>query len=168
MSEMPDETFHSENEMMDHLRAAATIWMDSHGDEGYIAGASGYSDIRFWAFCERAFMPLHRDRFPKNWQGPLSVPSAVRDLFADPPPDDGVPTVYVHWGADGSCLYVGRSRHCLRRQIEHRASRPWWDEVRSIGFDIFPTVRDSVRAEVAAISRLRPKYNRAWDSRGSL
>jgi hypothetical protein len=68
--------------------------------------------------------------------------------------------LYRHFAADGTLLYVGISNNHVNRLSAHRTDSAWFPLIASITIEHFPTRADAERAEVAAILRERPIFNR--------
>ena len=70
-------------------------------------------------------------------------------------------TLYRLFNAAGELLYIGKSIHRYRRLDEHCRNQPWASEIASSHFQEFADEASLSAAEIAAIKRERPKYNKA-------
>lgn len=70
-------------------------------------------------------------------------------------------SVYVLRSIENEVLYVGISVNVYQRLDQHRAEKPWWYEVSSIGLTHYDERSDALDAEAALIQTLRPRYNRS-------
>jgi hypothetical protein len=68
--------------------------------------------------------------------------------------------VYWLWDRGFRLLYVGMSHNPDNRFQQHKAEKPWWDEVEYSLIDWHPTRASAATAEAAAISEDRPFFNR--------
>jgi predicted GIY-YIG superfamily endonuclease len=68
-------------------------------------------------------------------------------------------TLYRLWNADHTLLYVGITDDLEARTEEHRADKPWWDEVAQVSTEELPTRRRALEAETRAIYWEQPRYN---------
>jgi hypothetical protein len=66
--------------------------------------------------------------------------------------------VYHHYGDNGTLLYVGRSYDVRTRIKSHRRSI-WWQQVRLITVDHYPSLEDALTTEAIAIIDKKPLYN---------
>jgi hypothetical protein len=71
-------------------------------------------------------------------------------------------TLYRHFAADGSLLYIGISLRAMARLGQHRRHAHWFHQIAIVTMEKFPT-REAVRAaEKAAIQAERPAHNTHW------
>jgi excinuclease UvrABC nuclease subunit len=79
--------------------------------------------------------------------------------------------LYRLYDADDVLLYVGVTSDPKRRFRDHRAKRPWWNEVARNSIEWFSTEFRALQAEVQAIGAETPKYNirstEAWKAQQS-
>jgi hypothetical protein len=68
-------------------------------------------------------------------------------------------TLYRLYSAAGELLYIGKSVHRFRRFDEHCRNQPW--EIANASFQELPDDAALSAAEIAAIKRECPKYNKA-------
>ena len=68
-------------------------------------------------------------------------------------------TLYRLWNADHALLYVGITDDLEARTEEHRADKPWWDEVDQVSTEELPSRRRALEAETRAIFWEQPRYN---------
>jgi hypothetical protein len=68
-------------------------------------------------------------------------------------------SLYRHFAADGSLLYVGISLSWPARTKAHANSARWFDQVARVEIEQFPTRAAALEAERAAIKLERPKFN---------
>jgi hypothetical protein len=73
--------------------------------------------------------------------------------------------VYRVYSTRGELLYVGRTESLLTRFNGHR-SQPWWFEMGSVAWELWPSRAVAVEAELTAIQNERPRYNRAGSEDG--
>jgi predicted GIY-YIG superfamily endonuclease len=67
--------------------------------------------------------------------------------------------LYRHFDADGRLLYVGISKHTMRRLAEHGDSR-WAHDIASVTLEHFSSREEASEAEKQAIRAECPVYNR--------
>jgi hypothetical protein len=67
--------------------------------------------------------------------------------------------LYRFFDESGTLLYVGITHHPTGRWRQHRGSKPWWHEVRTITLEPFADRRSVLAAERAAIAAERPSWN---------
>jgi hypothetical protein len=67
--------------------------------------------------------------------------------------------LYRHFDMEGSLLYIGVTRHPLRRTAARERHSPWWVMVADVTFISFPTRSAARAAETAAIVADRPPHN---------
>lgn len=68
--------------------------------------------------------------------------------------------LYRHFGKDNELLYIGISFSAIYRAAQHRMLSHWWPEIERIEIKNFDTRQDLVAAEVEAIIKEKPKYNK--------
>jgi predicted GIY-YIG superfamily endonuclease len=68
-------------------------------------------------------------------------------------------SLYRHFAADGSLLYVGISLSWPARTKTHARGSTWFEQVAKVEIEHFPTRADALNAEREAIKRERPKFN---------
>ncbi len=148
------------------LEEAADLWMETVGDEQFISGISSSSTSKFLWAAEHEFFRAHKEYFPQNHVGidwyapPREIRQSIKSIdLPDVIPEDGVGCVYYHFGDDEELLYVGKSRHFLKRQQGHKKECKWWNEIREIKAWITPDHIDLEWLEIQEIKRNRPKYN---------
>lgn len=138
------------------LQRAAREWIDLYADdepddsESHPSNNSGFMWLARSIYHESL---RERDLKSKELNKPIS---AVCNDF----PDDGLPILYMHMGRGGEVLYIGKSMHVKQRQQMHRQSSYWWNKVSYIEFDLFSDEESLGVAEVLAIEKYRPKYNK--------
>lgn len=74
-------------------------------------------------------------------------------------------TLYRHYDADGTLLYVGVSMTLLWRLTKHRKGSRWWRQVATIKVEHFDTRAAALAAELRAIKEERPKFNTHHNTR---
>lgn len=67
--------------------------------------------------------------------------------------------LYRHYGEDGELLYVGRSLSAVHRLKQHARTAHWFDAIRRVEIDPYPTREAVKQAERELIKLLRPKFN---------
>lgn len=67
--------------------------------------------------------------------------------------------VYRVFDADDALLYIGCSLNPAQRLDGHAVSKVWWEFVRSITVESYPTKAEARVAEAAAIAAEKPRYN---------
>lgn len=67
--------------------------------------------------------------------------------------------LYRHFNADGELLYVGISMTVLIRTRSHSYNSTWFNEVRRIEIEPFPSLVSALEAERSAIRDEKPKHN---------
>lgn len=74
--------------------------------------------------------------------------------------------LYRHFAADGTLLYVGISLCAVGRLAQHRAEKPWYDQISRVDVEWLPTREQAIAAEKYAIQVERPLHNiihtRSW------
>jgi predicted GIY-YIG superfamily endonuclease len=70
--------------------------------------------------------------------------------------------VYHIRGEEGELLYIGMTRSLRTRWNGHAGNQPWWDELRSMTVDWYPSREEADDAERAAIEAEEPKYNKKY------
>lgn len=84
------------------------------------------------------------------------ITEASRPAIENPP----IPTeLYRHFDEAGRLLYVGISLSTISRAREHRAKSIWFDYVSTIKIERFPSRRQALDAETAAIRNEGPLFN---------
>lgn len=74
---------------------------------------------------------------------------------------EGNPTsVYVYFGADDECLYVGITSNLVARSISHASASEWYQSAKRAVFEHYPNRPAALRRETYLITHLRPEYNR--------
>lgn len=68
-------------------------------------------------------------------------------------------SLYRHFAADGSLLYVGISLSWPARTKAHLRQSRWFEEVARVEIERFPSREDALNAERHAIKSERPKFN---------
>lgn len=68
-------------------------------------------------------------------------------------------SLYRHFAADGSLLYVGISMSWPTRTKAHVRDSRWFDLVARVEIERFPTREDALEAERVAIKTERPQFN---------
>jgi predicted GIY-YIG superfamily endonuclease len=68
-------------------------------------------------------------------------------------------TLYRLWNADHALLYVGITDDVNARMDEHRAEKPWWEEVSQVSTEELSSRRRALEAETRAIYWEQPRYN---------
>jgi hypothetical protein len=59
-------------------------------------------------------------------------------------------------------LYIGMTNSLRTRWNGHADNQPWWDELRSMTVDWYPSREEADDAERAAIEAEKPKYNKKY------
>lgn len=68
--------------------------------------------------------------------------------------------VYIAWGMDESRpLYIGKTRHLMRRMAGHERSSPWFPYLRRLEVYGYPSEKKALIAEAEAIATMDPEYN---------
>lgn len=67
--------------------------------------------------------------------------------------------LYRLFDSAGTLLYVGISLNVAQRMSQHRAVKPWWDDVASIQLATYPDRASVLEAERAAITNEHPLHN---------
>lgn len=67
--------------------------------------------------------------------------------------------LYRFWDHADELLYVGITASPSQRWRQHAGDKPWWSEVNKVTLDPFPTREAVLKAERAAITAERPRYN---------
>ena len=73
---------------------------------------------------------------------------------------DGVTAVYHHYDNTGTLLYVGISFNTRKRIKEHNTRSIWWQYVRTITVNHYPSRDEAREAEAIAIIDEKPLYNK--------
>lgn len=68
-------------------------------------------------------------------------------------------TVYRFYDEEKKLLYVGVTSNPGRRMENHAAEKPWWEEVRVVLVEHFPTRDAALQAEREAIWQEKPLHN---------
>ena len=68
--------------------------------------------------------------------------------------------LYRHFSEDGTLLYVGISINGFRRLADHRHHAHWFEQIRTITLEMFPSRQSVIQAEREAIASEGPKHNR--------
>jgi hypothetical protein len=68
-------------------------------------------------------------------------------------------TRYTYLGKRRRPLYVRVTNNAKRRHREHRASKPWFPEVKKVKAKNYRTRARALQAERRAIARKHPRYN---------
>lgn len=96
----------------------------------------------------------------------ITTPAArrrpARHIPPPPPPAPGGPTtLYRHFAADRTLLYVGitGTHRTDRRDFEHQETKHWWPQVAYTTREQYPTRDDAEYAEAVAIRDENPLYN---------
>lgn len=69
--------------------------------------------------------------------------------------------LYRHFDGNGVLLYVGISLSSVARLCQHRNASNWFEEIRRIEVEVFPSRRDAEAAETVAIKKENPLHNKA-------
>jgi hypothetical protein len=67
--------------------------------------------------------------------------------------------LYRHFDAGGVLLYAGISLSHLQRLAEHRATSPWFDQIKNVEVECFSSWAQAKAAEDKAIIEEKPLYN---------
>jgi hypothetical protein len=82
------------------------------------------------------------------------------DEAAPTEPAEGLAySLYRHFAADGTLLYVGISVCPISRTYLHRGNSLWFAEVATITIERFASRAEAMEAERQALNRENPKYN---------
>jgi predicted GIY-YIG superfamily endonuclease len=73
--------------------------------------------------------------------------------------------LYRHFSADGALLYIGISLAVTKRLSDHVAHSHWSDDIARVEISWFPSRKEALAAEKAAIGKEKPKHN-AHHNRG--
>ena len=74
---------------------------------------------------------------------------------------NSVPTcLYRHFSGDDTLLYVGISLNILNRTYQHRRCSGWFDEIKRIDVEWFPSRQEAIDAEDQAIKGESPQHNK--------
>lgn len=68
-------------------------------------------------------------------------------------------SLYRHFSADGSLLYVGVSLSWPMRTKAHSRGAEWFSQIAKVTLEHFPTREEALAAERAAIVSEKPKFN---------
>ena len=75
--------------------------------------------------------------------------------------------LYRHFDSEGMLLYIGISFHTLFRLADHRGESSWYDNIRTVTIEKFPSREAAEQAERAAIKSELPKHNEAHHPKNS-
>lgn len=67
--------------------------------------------------------------------------------------------LYRHFDATGVLLYVGISLSAINRLKEHKVGSHWFESIKQVSIETFPTRSEALLAEKKAISAENPKHN---------
>lgn len=67
--------------------------------------------------------------------------------------------LYRHFDSNGELLYVGISLSSVARLAQHRRSSVWFDRIKRVEIEAFPTREAAIMAESRAIETEKPKFN---------
>jgi len=67
--------------------------------------------------------------------------------------------LYRHYGEGDVLLYVGISLNHIRRLMQHRQNAAWFEDIRRVTIEWFPSREAALVAELAAIQAERPLHN---------
>jgi len=70
------------------------------------------------------------------------------------------PTLYRIFDEADVLLYIGMSVNKFKRVDYHCSHQPWADEIACVRFERFADREELARAEIRAIRKEHPKYNR--------
>lgn len=68
--------------------------------------------------------------------------------------------LYRHYDDAGTLLYVGVSLSAVARLCEHKRTAEWFQRLRRVDVEWFPTREASIEAEKKAIKAEKPKFNK--------
>jgi excinuclease UvrABC nuclease subunit len=68
-------------------------------------------------------------------------------------------TLYRHFAADGTLLYVGIAKDHARRQYSHSRESAWWPRISRVETTIYPDRKTAFDAETVAIRTEHPEFN---------
>jgi excinuclease UvrABC nuclease subunit len=71
--------------------------------------------------------------------------------------------IYLMHAADGTVVYIGRTRKPRQRAAAHRRESTWWPQVTSISWRRYSTEMNAWWAERVLIARHRPIGNRNYN-----
>ncbi|MFI8942718.1 GntR family transcriptional regulator [Streptomyces syringium] len=84
-------------------------------------------------------------------------------------PNEPAQTALYHlYDADDRLLYVGITNDTTKRLAAHRHSKHWWRLVAREAVEWFATREEAEKAEIDAIRRNHPRYNRAHNMQGEI
>lgn len=69
--------------------------------------------------------------------------------------------LYRHFNKAGKLLYVGISICALERLRQHRNDSAWFEDIATVEIEKFHTAAAAMAAEIEAIKREKPLYNKA-------
>ena len=100
----------------------------------------------------------------RGWQAATVIAWAEanpHELRRQPRPIMHIPTsLYRHFDREDRLLYVGVSMSFLHRQVAHRRTKAWFDQIAKITVEHFPSRTEALAAERKAIKSEGPMYNR--------
>jgi predicted GIY-YIG superfamily endonuclease len=67
--------------------------------------------------------------------------------------------LYRHFDADGKLLYVGISHSPLLRLSQHRDNARWFEKIKSVQHEWFPSRQEAMEAERKAVAEENPECN---------
>lgn len=67
--------------------------------------------------------------------------------------------LYRHFNAHGDLLYVGISKSAFDRYMQHKYGSKWYEEIRSMTIEYFPSRAEAEAAERRAIIAEKPLWN---------
>lgn len=73
--------------------------------------------------------------------------------------------VYRFYGEDDVLLYVGITKDFEKRRQQHKATKPWWPQVKRPVVDLYDDEQEARQAELLAITGEHPVHNVARDNR---
>jgi excinuclease UvrABC nuclease subunit len=73
--------------------------------------------------------------------------------------------LYRHFGDDGTLLYVGISLSAIQRLAQHRDHAHWFEQIKRVEMQQFPTREEALAAEREAIAREQPLFNIQFSER---
>jgi hypothetical protein len=97
--------------------------------------------------------------------------SCVAEEQTDQPLEPPAPTqtaLYRHFDADGLLLYVGISLSPTYRLSQHGDASPWFQQIKTVDIEWFPSRVAALDAERLAIQREGPVHNKQWAIPASL
>lgn len=85
--------------------------------------------------------------------------TAERMRVCNHPRAESPTSLYRHFAADGTLLYVGIAINCFNRNSDHEKNAPWFKDVVRIELEWFPTRLAAMKAESIAINTESPRHN---------